>query len=243
LCALALALLFPVIALGQLTPSHASIAFGNVQVGTSSQGETVTNSGGTIVTISADSINGAGFSLAGLSLPKTLNPGESTSFRVTFAPTVAGLASGSLTIVSDAPTLTIPLSGTCITQGNLLPNPASINFISNVLVPISHQGVKLNNNGGTSVTISADSITGPGFSLNGLAVPITINPGTSTSFTVDFASAGIETSSGSLTITSDGSNRNLTIPLSGTVMQGNLTPNDASISFGDTVFKTTSNQT
>jgi len=241
-CLIVLALLFPVIANGQLTPSPANVAFVNVPVGTSSQGVTLTNTGAASITISANSITGTGFSLAGLSLPKTLNANESTSFTVTFAPTAAGAASGTLTIISNVATLTIPLSGTAVTQGGLSPNPASITF-RKVQDPISHQAVTLTNNGGTRVTISADSISGTGFSVAGLALPTTLSPGMSTSFSVDFASAGIQTASGSLTITSDGSNPNLTIPLSGTVTIGALTPEYHSISFGDTAIMTTSSQT
>src|ERR1039458_8391016 len=228
-CPIVLALLFPVIADGQLTPSPASIAFDNAPVGTSSQGVTLTNTGAASITISADSITGTGFTLAGLSLPKTLNANERTSFTVSFAPTAAGAASGSLTISSNAGTLTIPLSGTAVTQGSLSPSPPGITF-GIVQVPTSDQKVTsdrdgmLTNTGGTSVTISQVSTSGAAFKVEGLA-PQTLNAGDSISFTVTFAPSGVGTFTGSLAITSDGSNSNLKIPLSGTLMQGNLAPN------------------
>ena len=244
LCPLVLAVIFSASTASgqQLTPNPSHIDFRTVQLGVTSQGVTLTNSGVASITISADSINGAGFSLAGLSLPTTVAPGKSISFTVTFAPTVPGAVSGSLTIISNTPPLTIPLSGTCITQGNLVPNPASIAF-GNIQVPMIDKKVTLTNGGGTSVTISAAPISGSGFTLGGLALPQTISAGASTSFDVTFTPVSVGTFTGSLSITSDGANPNLNIPLSGTLTQGSLAPSHASISFGDTVFNSSSNQT
>jgi hypothetical protein len=238
LCLLVLTLLSPVKVNGQqLTPDPSRIDFGNVQLGTSSQGETLTNRGGSIVTITSYSINGTGFSLTGLTLPKTLNAHGDVSFTVTFSPTVVGTVSGSLTITYNGTKLSIPLSGTGITQGSLSADPASVSF-GNIQGEANPQEVTLSNKGGTPVMISADTISGRGFSLDGLAVPETVSPGASTSFTVGFDPSGIGPSSGSITLTSNGSNPTLTIPLSATVTQGNLTPDSASISFGEIVVKT-----
>ena len=222
---------------GGLSPNPASIAFGSVQVGSNStQSETLTNSGGTSLTISAASVTGTGFTFSGLTLPLTLNAGQSTSFTVKFAPSAAGAVSGSLTITSNGsnPTLSIPLSGTGLTQGDLAPNPSSIAFGNVQVGSNSTQSETLTNNGGTSVTISAASTTGTGFSISGLTLPLTLNAGQSTSFTAKFAPSAAGAVSGSITITSNGSNPTLSIPLSGTgVTQGSLSPNPSSIAFGN----------
>ena len=224
----------------QLTSSSVRVDFGNVQIGTSSQGVTLTNRGTASLTISAYSVSGTGFSLTGLSLPKTLNGGDTTTFTVTFAPTAAGAASGSLTITSNTPTLTVPLSGICITQGSLLATPGSVAF-GQVKGSTSSLAVTLTNNGGTSVTILGDSISGSGFRLNGLTVPQVVNPGSSTSFNVDVTSAEIDTGNGSLVITSDGSNPSLVIPLSASAKQKQLEPSPAHLLFGDADFQTKRN--
>ena len=76
---------------GALTANPASLAFGSVQVGSStSLSETLTNTGGSSLTISAASASGTGFSLSGLALPLTLNAGQTTSFTVLFSPTASG---------------------------------------------------------------------------------------------------------------------------------------------------------
>jgi hypothetical protein len=100
---------------GAVTPSPASLNFGNVAVG-NSQGlsETLTNSGGSTVTITQVSPTGTGFGVSGLSLPLVLAAGQSQAFSVTFTPSSAGGSSGNLAIVSNAsnsPTL-VALTGT-----------------------------------------------------------------------------------------------------------------------------------
>lgn len=221
---------------GQLSASPTSLAFGNVQIGSNStKSETITNNGGTSVTISQANITGAAYSVSGLTLPVTLAPNQNVAFTVTFAPTAAGSANGTLAIVSDAPgsPLNIALTGTGVTQGQLTPNPTSLSF-GNVLVGGSKTlSQTLTNSGGSSVTISAASSSGTGFSMSGLALPMTLNAGQSTSFSVQFAPTATGGVSGSISITSNGSNPNLNIALSGSgVTPGALSANPTSLAFG-----------
>jgi hypothetical protein len=221
---------------GALTANPTSLAFGSVQVNTSkSLTETLTNSGGTTVTISAAAASGAGFSLSGLALPLTLTAGQSTSFTVLFSPTSGGAVSGSVSITSNAsnPNLAIPLSGTGVAQGALTANPTSQAFGSVQINTSKSLTETLTNSGGTSVTISAAAASGVGFSLSGLTLPLTLTAGQSTSFTVLFSPTSGGAVSGSVSITSDGSNPNLSIPLSGTgVTPGTLSANPTSLAFG-----------
>ena len=77
---------------GSLTANPSSLSFGTIQTTTNkSIQETLTNSGGTTVHISALSATGA-YSVTGATLPITLAAGASTSFNVLFAPTTSGAA-------------------------------------------------------------------------------------------------------------------------------------------------------
>jgi len=168
------------ISAGQLTLNPASDDFGNVTVGTkSSQTVTVTNVGGSSVNISQASVSGAGFQLTGISLPLTLNPSQSTTLVVSFAPQASGNASGTLTITSDAAnsSLTSSLSGTGIALGTLGSNPASLNFGSVAVGSKQALTETVTNTGGTSVTISQVSISGAAFSLSGITAPVTLTAG------------------------------------------------------------------
>src|SRR3984957_18824480 len=113
---------------GALGANPTSLNFGTVQTGTNQvQSETVTNTGGSSVTISKVDISGTGFSLSGISTPATLTAGQSATFSVKFAPLSAGNASGSVTVTSNGsnPTLTIAVSGaSSTTAGQLTASPA-----------------------------------------------------------------------------------------------------------------------
>jgi len=222
---------------GAMAANPTSLAFGSLQVGSSTNlSETLTNTGGTSLTISAATASGTGFSLSGLALPVTLTAGQSTSFTVLFSPTGSGAASGSVSITSNGsnPNLSISLSGTGVTQGAMAANPTSLAF-GNVQVGNStNLSETLTNTGGSSLTISAATASGTGFSLSGLALPVTLTAGQSTSFTVLFSPTGSGAASGSVSITSNGSNPNLSISLSGTgVTQGAMAANPTSLAFGN----------
>jgi hypothetical protein len=107
----------------QLSPAAANlninatnVSFGDVAVGSqASQTVTLTSSGQAAVTVSSASVTGTGFSMAGTTLPVTMNPGQTLALNVQFAPTATGAASGQLAIKSNSssnPTASIALSGT-----------------------------------------------------------------------------------------------------------------------------------
>jgi hypothetical protein len=97
-----------------LGASPTSLAFGNVNLTTSTpMTTTITNTGNSNVTITGVNTVGAGFSSSGVSNGLTLTPNQTATLTVMFDPTTAGAVSGaSVTIVSNAGGLVIPLSGT-----------------------------------------------------------------------------------------------------------------------------------
>jgi Abnormal spindle-like microcephaly-assoc'd, ASPM-SPD-2-Hydin len=233
---------------GQLTVNPSNINFGNVPVGGSqTQSVTLTNSGNSNLTITQATPIGRGFSLSDLSYPVTLAGGHSVTCNVTFTPPSAGTDRGSVWIAfntqgshnggnhspifTGSPSVTLPLAGTGVIPGQLTANPTSLGFGS---VPVGNSQTMtetLTNSGGSSLTISAVTDSGSGFSVSGLALPLTLNAGQSTPFTVLFSPTTSGAASGAVSITSTASN--LSIPLSGTgVTQGALTANPTSLAFG-----------
>jgi hypothetical protein len=193
---------------GQLAPNPSSLNFGNVQVGSSqSQWETLTNLGGSNVTISQVTDAGTGFSISGLNLPTTLAPNQSLTFSTTFVPQTASSTTGTITVSSDAstPTLTIPQSGTGTAQGQLAVSPTSANF-GNVTVGTSTSQAGTLSATGASVTVSSASVSNPEFSLSGVIFPLTIAAGQSVPITVAFAPQASGTASGALSFASNASN-------------------------------------
>src|SRR6202047_3945669 len=225
------------VTLGVLSPSPSPVAFGSTTEG-GHQTTTVTlsNSGGTDLIISSATMSGAGFSMSNLALPLTLIPGSSTSATITFAPTGTGNFSGSVTFATTADqtnsSVVLNLSGTGV-QGQLGSNPTSFSFGSIQIGNSKSLAGTLTNSGGSSLTISAATASGSGFSLNGLSLPLTLTAGQSTSFTVLFSPTAGGAASGSVSITSNGSNPNLSNPLSGTgVTPGALAANPTTVAFG-----------
>ena len=226
---------------GHLTASSSSLNFGNVQVGsTLSLSETITNSGGMSVTISQATPSGTGVTLSGLSVPVTLNPGQTATLTLNFAPLSSGILSGGLSLVSDAdnPTLDIALSGTGVTPAGtpavLAANPSSLSFGNVAAAGSKTLSQTLTNSGGSALTISQIAPSGTGFSFTGINPPVTLSAGQSFTFSVTFTPATAGSVSGSLSVTSDASNPNLAIPLSATgIAPGQLALGPTSLGFGN----------
>lgn len=89
-------------AVGQLSVSAPSMNFGTVTVGSNATQTGMLTAVTAAVTISSGSVTGQGYALSGLNYPVTLGAGKSASFTITFAPQVAGAASGNLSFVSNA---------------------------------------------------------------------------------------------------------------------------------------------
>jgi len=218
-----------------LTIGPSPVAFNNVNVGSNStQTVTLTNTGNAALNITAATISGAGYTMS-LTAPKTINAGGNTPFTVTFRPTGSGSAAGSIQITSNAagsPT-TISLSGTGV-QSEVSASPASVAF-SNVVVGNSNsQPIHLTNNGNTLLSFSNITVAGTGMSINGLTTSSTIAAGGSLTFNAVFAPTSTATTSGSVTLTTNGTPSPLTINLSGTGVAATrtLSASPTSLSFG-----------
>jgi hypothetical protein len=92
--------------LGTATPTLSTnattIAFGTVNLNSpATQTLILTSTGSAAVTVSAATVSGTGFTVSGGSFPMTLNPNQTASLSVQFDPTVAGAATGQLSLTSN----------------------------------------------------------------------------------------------------------------------------------------------
>ncbi len=201
-----------------LAASPASVAFGSVIVGSSQTfSVTLTNVATATADISQVAMSNAAFTVSGLILPATLTPGQSLTFNIVFAPPASGSTSGSLTISSDAANspLSLALSGTGATPGQLQLSPATYNF-GNVTTGTSAAMNGTLAAGGSSITISSASSNNSEFKLSGLSLPITLASGQSVPFSVTFSPQGSGTTVGSISFLSNGANNPTTESVSGT---------------------------
>lgn len=220
-----------------LSVSPATWNFGNVTVNQKvSQNVKLTNTGNSNVVINMANVSGNAFGISGLALPMTLSAGQAVTFSTQFAPTATGAASGSISFTDNAPNSpqTLTMSGTGVaTSSTLGASPANVSFGNVVVGSNSQQTVTLTNTGNASATISSLVATGNGFSVTGLAAPLTIGANQSASFTAQFAPTTTGAASGSITVSSTANNSTLSIPVSGSGTQGSLTANPLTVGFGN----------
>jgi hypothetical protein len=202
---------------GGLTANPSSFTFGNVQVGNNQTlSETVTNVGGSSVTMSQDTVTGAAFAVTGLNPPVTLTSGQSITFSVIFTPLSVGSASGNLAVASNAsnPTLNVSLLGTGTAAGQLAVTPATLAFGSVVVATSANLPAQLGATG-ASVTVTSANVSSSEFTLGGLSFPVTIPVGNNVQFTVTFTPQATGAASGTVSFTSNASNSPV-LSLSGT---------------------------
>ncbi len=232
--------------------SPTSVNFGSVAVGSSAkQVEQVTNTRSYAIYITQVGVTGTGFSVSPISLPLKLAARQSAVLNIAFLPASANSFNGTLQVSFKrydggrwySGSASVPLSGTGTgsSQGQLLPNPTSMNFGS---VPVSNAStlpLTLRNSQATAIRISALSASGTGFSVSGFGLPIDLAAGQSVTVNVKFAPPASGTDTGSVTVTSNANNPSLSISLAGTgVSSGQLAVNPASMSFGSVLANKTS---
>jgi hypothetical protein len=204
-----------------LTPSSANL--GSVAVGaSSSQTIQISNSGNGVLTITQVSVSGPGFSVTGFSVPLSINPGQSSTFNAQFQPAATGSATGSITIVSNAPgsPAVLALSGSGVAATQTLSFSASSVSFGNVDDGTSKtQNETVTNTGNSNVQISQIAIGGTGFSLTGASAPVTLSPSQSLTFGIAFSPTTAGGATGTVTVTSNATGSPASIALSGTGVQ------------------------
>ena len=204
---------------GQLAFNPGTENFGTVQGGGSQQqSATVTNTGGSSVTISTAAVSGTGFTLSGISTPTALGPGQSANLDITFTPQATGNASGSVTLSSNAsnPSLTLSLSGSGTTAtAQLSASPATL-AAGSVFVGSSGTASGSLTASGANVTVTAASSNNSSFTISGLSLPAVIAAGTSAPFTLTFTPKAAGAASATLTFTSNAAPSSTTDAATGT---------------------------
>jgi len=232
----------------QISVSSNSLQFGTIGVGaTGNQNLLISNTGGADLTISVLSVSGTGFGVSGITTPKTISAGQSVQAGLTFQPTVAGAASGTLSITSNdpaTPTVNVAVTGTGSTNpfGQLQANPSSVSFGSVSTGSSSTKPIIVSNTGTTPVNISSLATSGAGFTVSGITTPLTLNAAAAVTLNVVFAPTSAGNASGGVTVTSDAANSPLTIAFTGAGAQAGLSISPASFAFGSVVNGQTKSQ-
>jgi Abnormal spindle-like microcephaly-assoc'd, ASPM-SPD-2-Hydin len=220
--------------------------FPKTQVGqTSTYSFQLTNVGKNVLQITSITLPGGAFSLGNISLPANIQPGQSVSMPVTFAPTAVAYAFGAFYITSNDPSSPRrgQIAGAGIPNGSgggggggastLSISPATLSF-GNVNVGSSAtQSATLTASNGP-VTISSGSTSSSQFAIKGLTFPLTIPAGQSVQATIQFTPSGTGAVSGQDQFVSNASNPSAAELLSGVgIASSQLTVSPSALSFGN----------
>jgi len=198
-----------------------ALSFGNDVVGTTtSQSLIITNNGTATLTINQINESGSEFTASGFTLPLNLNAGQQTTINVAFVPTSVGAATGSISIVSNAPTspTSITLSGSGIAATYILGiSPTSLTFGSVTTGTSSTpQTITITDSGNSNVTISQITLSGAGYTITGGSTPVTLTPTQNLILSVGFSPTVAGSANGSISIASNATGSPAAIALSGT---------------------------
>jgi hypothetical protein len=199
-----------------MTVTPASVSFGSVATGTSSsQTITIHNNGTSRLSLASPILSAPGFSLSGVPSDLLMGAGTSLTFKVVFNPSSAGTYSGSLPVIGNGVSISIPLSGTAtgstsgsstppvtspVTSSGVTVTPASVSFGSVPLGTSSSHTITIHNNGTTRLTLGSLTLLGSGFKLASVPSDLLMAAGTSLTFNVVFTPVSVTSYSGTLRV-------------------------------------------
>ncbi len=202
-----------------LSPS--SLAFGNQLVGTTSASQSivVTNAGSATLNVGTASTSAPFAIVTDGCSNTTVAAGSSCTVQLSFAPTAAGAASGTLSIPDDASgsPQAVGLSGMGL-QPHGTASPSAISF-GDVRVgnAAAAQTITLTNDGNTTVHVSTATLTGDSsFSVAANSCSgATLVVGAACTVQVGFAPANVGSFTANLSFSDDASNSPQTLAISG----------------------------
>jgi len=216
-----------------VTFSPTSLSFGNVVVSTSSTRTiTLTNRLNTTLTVSNVGVSGP-FSVASNACG-AVSAGASCTVGISFSPTAAASATGTLTFTDNAVTnpQTVSLTGAGIAPVTL--SVTSLSFSTTVAGNTSvAKTVTLTNNQATTLGISSIGTTGP-FALASNTCGASVLAGKACTVGVTFSPTAVGSATGTLTFNHSGTNSPQMVSLSGTG-SAPVTLSVTSLSFSTTV--------
>ena len=220
--------------------SSYSISFGNVAINTNATSNITLNNanGNTKLTITSLTASPSQFNLSGsCTTLSSLLPNGSCALTVKFVPTVTGVQSGTITLVSNDPqhpTQTVNLMGVGIAGVSLSPSSVSFGNVNlGTTSPI--QTVTLSNNGLLSVSVNTITATAPFSQTSNCAG--SLSAGGKCSINVTFRPTSLGSVNGTLTVNYGllGSSVQSSLSGAGTHTQTGIvvSPSSATINTGD----------
>jgi len=221
--------------------SPASMTFAAQATGTKSSAKTatLTNTGKATLVIGSIALGGLNSSEFGetTTCGASLSAGAKCTISVTFAPTLVGVGTASVTVIdnSTGSPHTLALSGTGKAAPTVSLSPTTLSFGTQTAgISSTAQSVTLKNTGTAGLTIKSVALTGTGASafLKSTTCGTTVGIGAQCTMSVTFKPASSGSKTASLTITDNAPNASQSVALSGTGVQPTVSVSPATLGFG-----------
>lgn len=212
-----------------ITLSASSFNFKSVAIGHSfTQVLHITNSGSAPLTLDSVTLKSSQFAVSGPSVPRTILPSQTVDYTLLFEPSIAGNASASIQISSNATNSPTSVSLAGVAEKTLAAvqvSPAAISFGNHTLQSTASQNVTLKNTGDIGLTVSGITVAGAGFGYANLAPGTSLAPNQSVTFQVWFRPQSSGSASGHVSILSSNLASPASIDVSGAgVTSGTTSP-------------------
>jgi Abnormal spindle-like microcephaly-assoc'd, ASPM-SPD-2-Hydin len=214
--------------IAELSLSANSFQFNTVVVGQkATQTVKISNAGTAPLEIAGITTSSKEFSVTGPTFPRSVLPASTVAYTLTFAPTAAGNASGTLSISSNsaAPTPVVSLSGLGERSfANLIITPSAVSFGNLAVKTTSTQNVTLQNTGDISLSLQGVTIAGAGFGFSDLSPGFSLAPNQKVTFQVWFSPKVAGPASATLTLLSANMSSPGTLSMTGDGVAAATTP-------------------
>ena len=212
-----------------LSLSATRFDFKSVVIGKSaSQTLHISNTGTAPLTLDSVTLKSSEFSLTGPSVPRTILPAQKADYTLTFEPNVAGNATASIQIASNASMSPAAVSLAGVAEkafAAVQVTPSSLNFGNQKLQSTATQNVSLKNTGDINITVSGITVTGAGFGYSSLSPGSTITPNQSVTFQIWFKPQASGSASGHISVLISSLSTPASISVSGSgVTSGTTSP-------------------
>src|SRR5271170_1608777 len=178
------------------------------------QNITISNTGGTSVTLQTPSVLGADFKITADTCGASLGPSVGCTVSIAFIPTASGVRSGTFTITDDSGTQTASLSGTGTSPATDALAPLALTFGAQQITTASAaQQITLTNSGDLPLTLIAAQITSGDFTAVN-SCGNSLNPHSTCSIGIAFEPKNIGALTGLLSVSDQ--YRTQTVTLNGT---------------------------
>jgi len=186
--------------------SATSFNFNTVAIGkSSSQILHISNTGAAPLTLNSVALKSSQFALSGPSVPRTILPAQKVDYTLIFEPSVAGSASASVQITSNASISPAAVSLAGVAEkafAAVQVTPSEISFGNLKLQTTAAQNVTLKNTGDINITISGITVAGAQFGYSSLAPGTSLTPNQSVTFQIWFRPQASGSASGHISILS-----------------------------------------